>query len=125
MGGRLIREWGRIRGTLRYMQAHTNVHDIVRVRIVGQPVIEQSKLSIIKDNRVGLTERKEPANQSPARSDVRCKNLIGWMNDTADKTNQLWNLVKTLRSREILYSNGERGERGDLASLLYMYQNIA
>jgi hypothetical protein len=75
-------------------QAHTNVHDIVRVKIIGQPIIEQSKFSIIEDNRASLTERKEPADQSPARNDVRRKNLIGQMNDTADETDQLWNLVE-------------------------------
>ena len=80
----------------------TNVHDIIRVRIVGQPVIEQSKLSIVEDHKVGLTERKEPANQSPARNDVRRKHLVGRMNDTTNETNQLRNLVKTVRSREIL-----------------------
>ena len=80
----------------------TNVHDIIRVRIIGQPVIEQSKLSIVEDNKVGLTERKEPANQNPARNDVRRKHLIGRMNDTTNETNQLRNLVKTVRSREIL-----------------------
>ena len=79
-------------------QTHTNVHDIVRVRIIGQPIIKQSKFSIVEDNRASLAKREEPANQSPARNDVRCKNLIGRMNDTADETNQFWNLVKTFRS---------------------------
>ena len=83
--------------------SHTYVHDIVRVRIVGEPVIKQCKLGIVEDNRVRLTERKEPANQSPARNDVRRKHLIGRMNDTTNETNQLRNLVKTFRSREILH----------------------
>ena len=52
------------------MNIRTYVHDIVGLRVVGQPVVEQSKLGISEHDGVTLTEGQEPANQSPAWDDI-------------------------------------------------------
>ena len=58
-----------------------------------------------------LAQREKPANQCPSWDDVGPQDFIGRMNDTADKSDQLWYLMMALGSGEILQEERTGKER--------------
>lgn len=79
----------------------TDVHYVILFCIVNQPVVEKRQLSI-GGSDVGSACGQEPADDGPARYDVRAKHFVTWMDDAADVANEIASQRLTFGHREVL-----------------------